>query len=109
MTTSESIALVYVTVKDAQEAESIASALLEKKLIACANLFPQVTSLYEWEGTMRKDAETVLILKTRPELTANLAEEVEKLHSYDCPCIVGFESTSVNKPFHEFIHRQTKG
>ncbi len=43
------VRLFYVTCKDKQEAESIAKTLLEEKLVACANIFPEMESFFWWK------------------------------------------------------------
>ncbi len=43
-------ALLYITAGSAQEAASIARALLDARLIACANIIDGAKSLYRWEG-----------------------------------------------------------
>ena len=45
-------------------ARQIANQLLSENLIACANILPQMESLYKWEGQLENSKEVVLILKT---------------------------------------------
>ncbi|MBR9690421.1 divalent-cation tolerance protein CutA [Candidatus Woesearchaeota archaeon] len=68
------------------EAQKIAKALLEKKLVACANFF-LVQSLFWWEGKIEKESETLLVLKTKKANEKKVVEEIKKLHSYDLPVI----------------------
>lgn len=77
---------LYVTAKDGPEARKIAQHLLEKRLAACANIFP-IKSLYRREGKIREDKEAVLILKTAKKNSKKARKEVEKIHSYNIPCI----------------------
>ena len=58
---------LYVTTKDSSEAKKLAKVLLENKLIACANILPEMTSLYEWNGEIEESLESVLVLKTKQE------------------------------------------
>lgn len=82
------IIFVYVTTKDTQEAKQIALAVVNEKLAACANILPQMNSIYRWDDEVHDESETVLILKTRKEAFDSLASKIRELHSYDCPCIV---------------------
>src|SRR5918998_1203506 len=50
MTADEALSVVLMTVPDGETGERIARALVEERLIACANLLPGVTSVYRWEG-----------------------------------------------------------
>ena len=71
--------MVYIPCKDNDEAKKIASHLLKKKLIACANMFP-VTSMFRWEGKLQNQSETVLIGKSLPEKFQKITETVTELH-----------------------------
>ena len=77
---------VYITNPTKEEAEKVARRLLEKRLIACANIFP-VESLYWWKRKIEKAREFVLIGKTKDKYYGGIVGEVEKIHSYSVPCI----------------------
>lgn len=49
------LAVLYTTFASREDAERIATALLDERLVACANAF-SVTSLYDWNGERRRDA-----------------------------------------------------
>ena len=82
------IGLVYVTTKDAEEARRISLTLLDRKLIACANILPQMESIYRWKGTVESAQECVLILKTSKAKIPEVAAAVVELHSYEMPCVL---------------------
>jgi periplasmic divalent cation tolerance protein len=83
--------LVYITCKDKEEARKISKALLEKKLIACSNMFP-IESMYWWKGKIEEDNEVVILAKTKEKNYEKIKEEVKKLHSYEVPCILKLSS-----------------
>jgi periplasmic divalent cation tolerance protein len=99
--------IVYITASSREEAEKISRVLLEERLIACANIFDPVTSLYWWKGEIRKDAEALLIAKTKESLVDQLIERVKALHSYECPCIVSFPLAKGNPDFLKWISEET--
>ena len=80
--------VVLVTGSNARECARIARSLLDKRLIACANLIPQVRSLYHWKGKIADEKECLMLLKSSRELFPALQAEVEKLHSYSVPEII---------------------
>ena len=80
--------VVLVTSKDAKEATRIARHLLDKHLIACANLVPQIHSIYRWQGEIKDEKECWMILKSTRELLPALRIEVEKEHSYALPELI---------------------
>ena len=51
---------IYVPCSSKEEAKKIAKNLLQERLIACANIFDNVISLYHWEGKVEEDGELSL-------------------------------------------------
>ncbi len=80
--------VVMVTGGSMRECKRIARHLLEKRLIACANVVPVVRSLYHWKGKIADEKECVMILKSSRDLFPALQAEVEKLHSYHVPEVI---------------------
>ena len=50
---------VYVTVENFEQAEVIAELAIKDKLVACANIFPESHSMFEWKGEVKLEKETV--------------------------------------------------
>jgi periplasmic divalent cation tolerance protein len=98
---------VYLTCKDMKEAKLISAHLLEKKLIACANIFP-ITSMFRWEGKIKDEAEVALLCKTRKELFNEIIEEAKQLHSYDIPCIVSWPWHGGDDEYRKWVEDETK-
>jgi len=73
--------ILYITLNTEQEARTVARALLEKRLAVCTNWFP-ITCAYRWKGDIVEEAETVLIVKTLPELYESVVAEVRRHISY---------------------------
>lgn len=100
--------LVYMTVGTREEAMKIAGVVVQERLAACANVFPQVTSIYEWNGKMQQDEETVVILKTHASRISWLTDRLIQLHSYDCPCVVSVPISAGNGAYLEWVFDQTR-
>jgi hypothetical protein len=45
------------------------------------NIFPQMTSLYVWEGKLHEDGESAMIIKTTRGRSAEVLEEIKRLAS----------------------------
>ena len=99
---------VYITAPTEAEAVTIAKALISERLAACANIFNAVQSLYRWEGEVRVDTETVLILKTRAKLLDALIRRAVELHSYDVPCVVSWPIHDGHEKYLDWIQAETK-
>ena len=66
--------LVYVTVIDEDEGLSIAQKVVEKRLAACANLYPKIKSVFSYQNQIQTREEAVLLLKT----TVQAYDELER-------------------------------
>ena len=96
--------LLYIPVPTEVEAKKIAHHLLEKKLIACANIFP-VSSMYRWQGRIADEKEVVLLLKTEKKLAKKVETEVKRLHKYTIPCILQMP-VKVNKEYERWVRKE---
>ncbi len=92
----------YVTCKNSKDAKKIAKYLLEKKLIACGNIVKEIESLYKWKGKIINEGESLLLLKTDSRKISKVKKEIEKIHSYDVPCIE-FIKVDANKSYEKWI------
>ena len=98
---------VYVTTDNISEAKKLAQVCVSKKLCACVNIFPPITSCYTWKDEYKEAEEIVLIMKTRIDLFEALSAEIKKHHSYECPCIVFIPILKVEPAFLKWIQSQT--
>lgn len=72
----------------ADKAQDVARTIVEKRLAACVNIIPKVTSVYWWEDEICADEEQLLICKTRAERVASLTAAIKKIHPYDVPEVI---------------------
>lgn len=101
--------LIYVTASNRDEALRLARALVEERLVACANVLDGATSLYWWDGKVQEEAEAVLIAKTRASLVESVVARVKALHSYSRPCVVALPIQAGNPAFLQWIDAETGG
>ena len=90
---------IYVTVENFKQAEVIAELAIKNKLCACANIFPEIHSMFEWEGKVNLEKETVLILKTIESKFQKLEKLISENHTYETPCILKLDILKGNKKF----------
>ncbi|HEX2076411.1 MAG TPA: divalent-cation tolerance protein CutA [Longimicrobium sp.] len=76
------------TAADVEQAARIGRALVEERLIACANLVPGLTSIYRWQGEVQTEAEVLIVMKTRRALVDRLKARLPELHPYEVPELV---------------------
>lgn len=80
--------VVFCTCPEGDSAARLAGALVDAGLAACVNRLPGVVSSFRWQGEVREEAETLLIIKTTNERLAALVERVRALHPYELPEVV---------------------
>ena len=77
---------VKITCGSPDEAATIADALVEVRLVACAHLAP-ISSVYKWNDVVEHDDEVLLTAVTRVEHFDAIVDTVRSLHSYELPAI----------------------
>ncbi len=99
---------IWVNCPSREVAEKIAAVLLQKRLIACANIFASIDSAYHWQGNMERDTEIPLLLKSKAVLFAEIAAEIQRMHPYEIPPITGVPVTQVNAAYKDWVISETK-
>jgi len=80
--------IVLTTAGSEEEARKIARHLVERRIAACVNLVPKITSIYRWQGNVDEAQEWLLIVKTTAAAFDQVREVIAELHSYELPeCI----------------------
>jgi periplasmic divalent cation tolerance protein len=81
--------IVLTTAGDREEAQKIASALVERRVAACVNIVGPIDSVYRWQGKVERAQEYLLIIKTTAAAADRVHEVNSELHSYELPeCVV---------------------
>lgn len=99
----DSITLLYCPCPDLDCAKDLARQLLAARLIACANILPQMTSLYHWQGKLEEAQECVLILKTKTAHCSAIQDFLQTTHPYEVPCIMQINDLSSNPDFAQWL------
>jgi periplasmic divalent cation tolerance protein len=95
--------MVYVTAANGEEARRIGRALVERRLVACANVLGPVESIYVWQGKLEESSEALVLMKTRADRLEAVMSAVRELHSYSCPCIVALPIEAGHAPYLAWI------
>ena len=95
--------IVITTTPNASEAESLAEMIVSQKLAACVQILPSITSVYVWEGQMRREPEHLLLIKTLAEKYDELCDFIMANHSYDVPEIVAIDAEKVSEGYLAWI------
>ncbi len=98
--------LVYITCESEKQAKEIGRHLLEKRMCACVNIFPNMHPMFWWppkENKIDESEEVVLIAKTIESKYQALEDEIYKIHTYETPCVFSIPVTHVAKKYYEWI------
>lgn len=98
--------LIYMTAGSRDEALTIGRTLVAERLAACVNVLGEITSIYDWQGTLHEDGEVAFLAKTTKDKVPALTERVQALHSYDCPCVVAVPIEAGAQAFLAWIGEQ---
>ena len=99
----KNIKFFYITAPNKKEAELIAKKLLDRKLIACANVINNVRSYFVWKNKVQNSKEIIICGKTISKNKKKIVQAVKSLHSYSVPCVVFLDITNGNKDFLKWI------
>ena len=85
------------------ESEKIAKILVKEGMAACVSIVNGIQSIYNWKGQIEKDAEDLLLVKTRAEHLENLTQKVLSIHSYEVPEVIAISLEAGATPYLQWI------
>ncbi len=85
------IIIITTTLETKEQAKTIARSLLEKRLIACAQI-EAITSLYHYRGEIEHAEEYRLTIKSRLKLQEKIISTLKSAHHYDIPQILSWQA-----------------
>jgi periplasmic divalent cation tolerance protein len=100
--------LVLSNFPDQESALKVAEMLLEQKLAACVNVLQACTSVYQWQGKLVREQESVMMIKTRSELFGQLEAVLLQQHPYELPEIIQVPIHNGHSAYLEWVSQQTQ-
>ena len=98
--------IVSTTTDTKENADTISSDLLQKKLIACAQRTTTQSS-YRWQEKIIESDEILLQMKTKTSLFEHIKKEIESIHTYDVPEIIMIPLLDANDFYLQWIEEET--
>lgn len=90
-----------VTTGDSREIiEKIGKDLVEKKLIACAQILGPIKSIYRWKEGVENTSEWILLMKSKASLYPVIEQEIRQQHPYELPEII---ATNIDAGLAEYM------
>jgi periplasmic divalent cation tolerance protein len=82
--------LMLSTASSREEANTLASELVSRRLAACVNILGPVSSVYHWQGEIEHSEEFLLLIKSTEAQLTPIQEAIRELHSYEVPELISF-------------------
>ncbi|MBU6372027.1 MAG: divalent cation tolerance protein CutA [Alphaproteobacteria bacterium] len=95
----EKAVVFYTTWPDAGAAERCGRDLLARRLAACVNIGPEITSLYRWREAVETGRETVMLVKTVARQAESTRDAILAQHPYETPCVLAFDASTATSSF----------
>lgn len=99
---------VTTTVGSRAEAQSMARALVERKLAACAQI-DAIESFYTWNGAVQNEPEFRITFKTTDAQYAAIEAAIRELHSFELPAIHAVALAHVFAPYAHWVGENVTG
>lgn len=99
--------VVFVTTSSEEEASKIARTLVEKRLVACANILGRVRSVFSWEGKVADEQEALMVLKSRDDRFDELSKKIKELHSYSVPEVIAIPISKGLPEYLQWVREMT--
>ena len=99
---------ITTTIGGREEAQRIGRALVEQKLVACAQI-ERVESFYTWDGAVQHEEEYRLLCKTAAARYEAVEAAIRRMHSYELPAIHAVALERVYRPYGAWLAEHSRG
>ena len=99
---------VTTTTESKDDANRIATTLVDRRLAACAHVSGPIESVYWWKDNVERAEEWVCSVKTRHELYALVEDSIQQLHPYEVPQIVAVPVVAGSAAYLQWLEKQVK-
>lgn len=106
---TDDVVLVLSTAATSEEGMGIGRRLVEERLAACVNVVPVARSFFFWKGELCETDEALLMIKTRRDRYAELAQRIQVLHSYSVPEILAVEIAAGSPAYLAWVRETASG
>ena len=100
--------VVLVTTPRRSASQKLSRILVERKLAACVNILPGVSSRYWWKGKIVTAPEELLIIKTEKSKWALLSKTIRENHPYEVCEILQLPAARGNPAYLKWITESLK-
>ncbi len=95
--------ILAMTTCPESNSQELARILVEKRVCACVNIIPNITSIYHWKNEIVTDAESILIIKTEAGFEERLENTIMENHPYEVPEFIVLDIRTGSKNYLDWI------
>lgn len=96
--------MVFMTTATKHEAQKIVRSLLDKHLIACANILGPLESQFWWQEKIDKAKEFLVLMKSDEKLFEKISKTIKDIHSHEIPEILALPIVKGWAPYLEWLN-----
>ena len=108
MEESGDVCMLMTAVDSEAAAQTLAQGIVEAQLAACVQVLA-MQSFYVWQGQSRRDAEYLLLIKTRVALAPVIENFVRAHHPYEVPELLQVPVTAGSAAYLQWLRAGTMG
>ena len=98
--------IITTTLERKEDAERIAALLIDRRLVACAQISAPIISIYKWQGKVVTATEFLLSLKTLARHYPTVEQLIIQEHPYEIPEIIAQEIIHVSKTYKDWLSEE---
>lgn len=99
---------IMITTTSTENAPVLLRTMLERRLVACGNIYPCVRSMYWWNGALQEEEESFLFMETTDEHIEQAKISLEAFHPYEVPKILIINPEDANAAYIEWLKMEVQ-
>ncbi len=105
MAPESDLQIVLVTAPHLDAARMLTRWVLERRLVACVNILPEIQSHYWWQGQLKSDTEVLMILKAPAARIPELESAILERHPYETAEFVVLSAAGVTEKYWRWVQQ----
>ncbi len=94
---------MLTTTSSRDEANTISSELVSRRLAACVNIIGPISSTYQWHGDIEHAEEFLLFIKSTEARFPAIQAAIRELHSYEIPELISLKIEAGTESYLDWI------
>jgi periplasmic divalent cation tolerance protein len=99
---------VLTTTATREDAQTIADAVVEKRLAGCVQVVGPIRSTFWWNGKVEHTEEWLCIIKSEERLYHHLERAIQAQHPYETPEIIAVPIIAGSEPYLRWLGQELR-